>query len=501
MKFLTVHGHFYQPPRENPWLEEVEAEEGAAPYHDWNERITAECYTPNGDNLRKISFNFGPTLLSWLKRHAPETYARILEADRLSRSERGGHGNAIAQAYNHVIMPLATRRDKVTQIRWGIEDFRHRFGRDPEGLWLPETAVDRETLDILAESGLRFTILAPWQARRVRQLAGGKWKDVTSGRINPSQAYRFVAAGGQSLALFFYAAPISRAIAFEGALADGETLRARLMAGFSSERTEFVNVATDGESYGHHRRGGDRALAGALEKIEGGGEAILTNYGALLAVHPPTHEVEIVERTSWSCSHGVERWRGDCGCRVGHPEWHQRWRAPLRETLDWLRDELDLFYEMRLGKLLTDPWAARDDYIHLLLDRSGASRAEFFRRHQRGPLEAFHEAEALTLLELQRHRLFMFTSCGWFFDDISGHEAVLVLKHAARAMQLARSLGFSGLEEELIRRLAAAPSNISECGDGAQVYRRLVLPVKLDAPIEPLAAPLGLRLNRAPHGN
>jgi len=351
-------------------------------------------------------------------------------------------------------------------------------------MWLPETAVDRETLDILAENGLRFTILAPRQARRVRSLRDGRWKDVTGGRIDPSQAYLYAAASGRSLALFFYDSPISWSIAFEEVLADGETLRARLLSGFSPDRAwaQLVNVATDGESYGHHHRGGAEALTAAVRKIESEGEVTLTNYGAFLGAHPPTHEVEISERTSWSCLHGVERWRSDCGCRVGHPDWHQRWRAPLRDAMDWLRDELDLFYEMRLGKLLKDPWVARDDYIGVLLDGSADSKAEFLSRHQRRPLSSPQEAEALALLELQRHRLLMFTSCGWFFDDISGLETALVLRHAARAMQLAGSLGFTGLEEEFIRRLKAAPANVPEYGDGGQVYRQLVLPAKADTP-------------------
>ncbi|MBI2153533.1 MAG: DUF3536 domain-containing protein [Candidatus Rokubacteria bacterium] len=483
MKFLAVHGHFYQPPRENPWTGEVEVEASAAPYHDWNERITAECYVPIAPFLRKISFNFGPTLLPWLERRHPGVYRKILEADRLSRAERGGHGNAIAQAHSHLIMPLASRRDKVTQVRWGIEDFRHRFGRDPEGMWLPETAVDRETLAVLAEAGLRFTILAPSQARRVRPLTGGPWKNVEGGRIDPSRAYRWAGGAGQALALFFYDSPISRAIAFEGALASGDTLRACLVGGFSAERTwpQLVHVATDGESYGHHHRGGAEALAAALQEIERAGEATLTNYGAFLAAHPPTHEAEIIERTSWSCDHGVERWRSDCGCRMGQPGWHQRWRAPLRDTLDWLRGQVDPFCEARLGKLVKDPWEARNDHIHVVLDRSPDSRAAFFSRHQRSPLDAGREVEALKLLELQRHRLLMYTSCGWFFDDISGLEATQVLKYAARAMELAGSLGFSGVEEEFVRRLKTAPSNVPEYGDGAQVYTRLVLPAAAEA--------------------
>ena len=496
-RFLAIHGHFYQPPRENPWTEEVEVEDGAAPHHDWNERITAECYAPNtasrrvdgeqritgiANNFEKISFNFGPTLLSWLHSRHPETYANIIEADRISRGERHGHGNAIAQAYNHLIMPLATRRDKVTQVRWGIEDFHHRFGRDPEGLWLPETAVDRETLDVLAEGGIKFTILAPSQCRRVRKLRQGRWVDVTGGRIDPSRAYHYVAAGGGNLALYFYDAPISRAIAFEGALAHGETLAARFQAGFSAERAwpQLVHAATDGESYGHHTTLGDMALAAALERIERKGEAALTNYGTFLAAHPPTHEVEIIESTSWSCAHGVERWRSDCGCRIGHPDWHQLWRAPLREAMDWLRDRLDPFYEARIGALVKDPWAARDDYIHVILDRSEDSRAAFFDRHRRAPLDDANRVEALKLLELQRQRLLMYASDGWFFDEISGLETVQVLKSAARAVELAGSLGLGGLDEEFRRRLAPAPSNYPAFGNGAQVYRRLVLPAAMN---------------------
>ncbi|MBI4587322.1 MAG: DUF3536 domain-containing protein [Candidatus Rokubacteria bacterium] len=478
MRCLTVHGHFYQPPRENPWTEKVEVEEGAAPYHDWNERITAECYAPIVRSLRKISFNFGPTLLGWLEEHHPEPYAGILDADRASRAERGGHGNALAQAYNHVIMPLAIWRDKVTQVRWGIADFRHRFGREPEGMWLPETAADRETLAVLAEAGIKFTILAPWQARRVRPLGNGDWDDVDGGRIDPTLAYRCTPAPGRSLALFFYDAPIARAIAFEGAAADVETLKERLLSGFSvaRDRPQLVNIATDGESYGHHTRGGDRALAEALEAIERESEVTLTNYGVFLEAHLPTHEVEIVERTSWSCAHGVERWRADCGCRVGHPDWHRRWRGPLREAMDWLRDQLDPFYELRAKKLLRDPWEARDGYIHLLLDRSDEARRAFLARHQRDSPKAARQREMWRLLEMERQRLLMYTSCGWFFDDISGLEAVQVMKYAARAMELAKSLGFHGLEEEFVRRLAAVSSNLPEFGTGAEVYRRLVLP-------------------------
>jgi alpha-amylase/alpha-mannosidase (GH57 family) len=493
-RFIAIHGHFYQPPRENPWLEAVEVQDSAAPYHDWNERVTAECYAPNTaarrvdgrnrildivNNFEKISFNVGPTLMSWLERHAPDVHEAIVAADRASRPQRDGHGNAIAQVFNHMIMPLATRRDKVTQVRWGIADFRRRFGRDPEGLWLPETAVDNETLEVLAEAGLKFTILAPHQARRVRA-PGADWVEV-GGAIDPSRAYRWRGPRGLSLALFFYDGPISRAIAFEDALERGERLVARLRAGFDDARSwpQLVHCATDGESYGHHRRFGDMALAAALQQIEADGVAVLTNYGAYLAAHPPTHEVEIQERTSWSCAHGVERWRSDCGCRM-RADWHQRWRAPLRETLDWLRDQVDLFYEARASAWLKDPWAARDEYIDVVLDRQPERLEAWLARHQRVALGAAARVEVRRLLELQRQRLLMYTSCGWFFDELSGLEPVQVLKYAAMAIQYLRDLGGGALEGEFVRRLEAAPTNVPEFANGGDVYRRLIRPAVVD---------------------
>jgi alpha-amylase/alpha-mannosidase (GH57 family) len=487
VKFITIHGHFYQPPRENPWLEAVEVQDSAQPYHDWNERIAAECYAANAaarrvgaddrilgvvNNYEKISFNVGPTLMAWLETYQPDVYEKILDADRRSRAAGNGHGNAIAQVYSHVIMPLASRRDKVTQVRWGIEDFRHRFGRDPEGMWLAETAVDRETLTVLAEAGLRFTILAPHQARRIRPRAGGSWETVGES-IDPSRAYLWRSRRGHELAVFFYDAPISRAIAFQGALARGEVLVDQLTRGFSDARTwpQLVHCATDGESYGHHSKFGDMALAAALEQIERGQIATLTNYGAFLAAHSPSHEVEVRENSSWSCAHGVERWRADCGCR-SRGDWHQRWRAPLRAALDWLAGETDTFFEARAGVLLKDPWEARDDYIRVILDRG--RRGEFLERHRATLLDHRGQVEALRLLELQRFRILMFTSCGWFFDDISGLEPVQLLKYAAMVVQYIHDLGGSDLTPQLTRRLAAAPSNVADLGDGREVYRRQV---------------------------
>ena len=496
-KSVVVHGHFYQPPRENPWLEAVEVQDSAAPAHDWNERVTTECYAPNTaarrldrantivditNNYERISFNIGPTLFAWLARERPEVAAKIVEADRASVTAHGGHGNAIAQVYNHMIMPLASRRDKATQVRWGIEDFRFRFGREPEGMWLPETAVDDETLEVLAEAGITFTILAPHQAWRIRPLGAGDdaWEEVDD-RIDPSRGYRWQGANGATLALFFYDGPISRAIAFEGLLESGEKLAARFHEGFADSRTwpQLVHCATDGESYGHHSRFGDMALAAALHRIGADPDIQLTNYGEYLAQVPPTMEAQIRQASSWSCFHGVDRWRDDCGCRM-RGDTHQRWRRPLRETLDWLRDAVDPLYEARAGQLLKDAWQARDEYIDIVLSRTPMRARAFLDRHARAPLDAPARVEALRLLEMQRNRMLMYTSCGWFFDELSGLEPVQILRYAALVMQYARELGGGALEDELIRRLQAAPTNVPTLPSGAEVYRRLVRPTAVD---------------------
>jgi alpha-amylase/alpha-mannosidase (GH57 family) len=494
-RFVTIHGHFYQPPRENPWLEEVEVQDSAAPHHDWNARVTAECYAPNSaarrvnranrilsivNNFEKISFNVGPTLMAWLERHAGDVYQRILDADRLSDAAHDGHGNAMSQVYNHMIMPLATRRDKVTQVRWGLADFRRRFGREPEGMWLPETAVDDETLEVLAEAGVKFTVLAPHQAQRVRKIGDPAWEDVGD-RVDPSRPYLWRGPRNLTLALFFYDGPISRAIAFEDALNRGENLVARLKGAFADGREgpQLVHCATDGESYGHHKKFGDMALAAAIKQIEADGFATLTNYAAFLSQHPPAWEAEVQQASSWSCAHGVERWRSDCGCRT-RADWHQRWRAPLRDALDWLRDQIDVFYEARASASLKDPWAARDAYVEVILDRRPERLGAWLAEHQRTPLDPASQVEARRLLEMERNRLLMFTSCGWFFDEISALEPVQILKYAAMALQYLRDLGGGQLEGEFIRRLEAAPSNVPEIHDGGEVYRRLVRPTLVD---------------------
>jgi len=497
-RYICLHGHFYQPPRENPWLEAIERQDSAYPYHDWNERITAECYAPNArarildgqdrivdivNTYSRISFNFGPTLLSWLETEASEVYRAVLDADLRSRERFSGHGSAIAQAYNHVILPLANRRDKRTQVLWGIRDFEHRFGRTPEGMWLPETAVDTETLEVLAELGIHFTVLAPSQARRVRPLGGRAWKDVSGDRIDPSRAYEARLPSGRTIALFFYDGPISRAVAFEGLLRRGEYLADRLSGAFSEARDwpQLVHIATDGETYGHHHRHGEMALAYALQHIEDQGLARLTNYGEYLERHPPTHQVEILERTAWSCVHGVGRWWEDCGCSSGgHPHWSQDWRTPLRNALDWLRDELAPRFEAAAGELLGGPWEARDRYVELILDRSPESRARFLDRHRARELDEADEVRVLQLMELQRHAQLMYTSCGWFFDDLSGIETVQVLQYAGAALHLARELFGEGAEEGFLERLGEAHSNLPEQGDGGAIYEKRVRPAVVD---------------------
>jgi alpha-amylase/alpha-mannosidase (GH57 family) len=497
---LCIHAHFYQPPRENPWLEAVELQESAYPYHDWNERVTAECYAPNSasrildahgriarivNTYSRISFNFGPTLLSWMESNARQVYAAIMEADRASRERFSGHGSAIAQVYNHMILPLANRRDKQTQVLWGIRDFEHRFGRMPEGMWLAETAVDTETLEVLAEAGIRFTILAPHQAARVRplnELPDAEWQDVSRGQIDPTMVYLQRLPSGRAINLFFYDGPISRAVAFERLLNNGETFAERLLGGFSDERerAQLMHIATDGETYGHHKAHGDMALAYALHHIESNGLAQLTNYGEFLEKFPPTHEVQIAENTSWSCAHGVERWRSDCGCNSGgHTGWNQAWRGPLREALDWLRDTTAPLFGRAASELLCDPSAARDDYIQVLLERAPEVISSFLERHANHRLDAQERTRALMLLEMERHAMLMYTSCGWFFDELSGIETVQVLQYAGRVAQLAQQLFGDHVEEEFLRRLENVHGNLPERGNGRQLYEKWVQPAAI----------------------
>ncbi len=497
-RFLCIHGHFYQPPRENPWLESVEIQDSAYPYHDWNERITAECYAPNTatrnldgqgrimgivSNYARISFNFGPTLLSWLEKFAPDAYQAIQAADRQSMAWRSGHGAALAQVYNHVIMPLASLADKRTQVRWGIKDFEHRFQRFPEGMWLAETAVDAATLEVLAGEGIHFTILAPHQAKRARRIGFGRWRDVGGSRIDPSRPYLCRLPSGRSITIFFYDGPISQAVAFEKLLSSGEQFAARLMTGFSagSSHPQLVHIATDGETYGHHHAFGEMALGHALNYIEVNNLARLTNYGEYLELHPATHEVQIIDNTSWSCMHGIERWRNDCGCNSGgNGSWNQKWRKPLRDALDWLSEQLAAGFENRLADFVKDPWAARNDYITVMVDRSEDNVAAFLQRHSLRPLDENAVTTVLSLLEMQRHAMLMYTSCGWFFDELSGLETVQIILYAGRAMQLAERYTIQGIEAPFLERLALAGSNIPDHGNGAELYGRFIGSARID---------------------
>jgi alpha-amylase/alpha-mannosidase (GH57 family) len=497
-RYVCIHGHFYQPPRENPWLEAIEVQDSAHPYHDWNERICAECYAPNtasrivnGDgyildivnNYSKISFNFGPTLLVWLEERQPEIHAAVIEADRLSTERFSGHGSAMAQCYNHIIMPLANGRDKYTQVCWGVRDFQRRFRRDPEGMWLPETAVDLETLDIMAQMGIKFTILASRQARRIRPIDKAEgWQSVEGSRIDPTTNYLCILPSGRTIVLYFYDGPISQSLSFEGLLRSGEALSNRLTGAFNANgsRDEIVHIATDGETFGHHQKFGDMALAYALYHIESKGLARVTNYGEHLEHHAPRHVVEVYDNSSWSCVHGVERWRDNCGCSSGmHPGWHQRWRRPLREALDGLRDRCIPFFESEASQCLKDPWQARNDYIDVINDRSVENVESFLASHARRELGEEEKKRALMLLGMQRCGLLMYTSCGWFFDEISGLETNQIIKYASRMIQLAETLDPSlSLEPDFVKALEKAPSNLM--GNGAAVYELHVKPARID---------------------
>ncbi len=494
--YLTIHGHFYQPPRENPWLESIEMQDSANPFHDWNERICSECYNPNSvskivtnenrildivNNYSYISFNFGPTLLSWMEHYSPYAYDRIIKADVESSYKNNGHGNAMAQVYNHIIMPLANKHDKYTQIIWGIKDFQYRFGRKPEGMWLAETACDNETLEALMDCGIKFTVLSPYQAKRVRKLNTEEWSDVSWGNIDPARAYRYFAKSDKTkyIDLFFYDGAISKSVAFDELLRDGNKFIARLKEGISSQRdyNQIVNIATDGESYGHHTKFGDMALAYIL-KIKAEDEGFeITNYANYLELEGVQYEADIKDVSSWSCAHGVGRWCDDCGCSTGGGYgWNQKWRKPLREALDFVRDELIKVFEKHASLYFKDIWEARNDYIDVILDRCKTKISAFLEKHQKYKLEKEDIIKALKLMEMQRQAMLMYTSCGWFFSEISGIETTQIMKYAARAMQLASSFSSVDIESDFLKILANAQSNIPGFGSGKDVYEKFVKP-------------------------
>jgi hypothetical protein len=508
---FVLHGHFYQPPRENPWTEVVPREVSAAPFHDWNARITAECYRPNGwarildeagrivaivDNYEHLSFNVGPTLLSWLEDHAPETYQRILAADQRS-------GRAIAQGYGHAIMPLCNDRDLRTQVRWGQADFRARFGRDAEGLWLPETAVDDRVLAVLAEEGVRFTILAPNQVSAVRELGDGwegEWQATDGSGPDTRRAYRWRHPTQPDLGvdLVVYDGDISHDVAFGGfpsqVVVDRIVQRANGGGGDDqgggdggedggpgSNDHVLAAVACDGETFGHHHPFADRGVAYALTVESFRRGVHVPQLGEWLEANPPTWEAR-VRLSAWSCAHGVGRWMEDCGCHTGgEAGWNQAWRAPLRGALDVLRDFCNEVFERRGPVVLHDPWAARDAYVDVLL--GSVPLDDFVSTHVRGypsDVDGHHEVEALTMLEAQRHALLMYTSCGWFFNDLAGIETLQILRYAARCLDLLDELDEGGIADRFLDVLAQAKSNRPEEGDGRAIWDRHVAPARAD---------------------
>ncbi len=494
--FLTIHGHFYQPPRENPWLDAIELQDSALPFHDWNERINRECYNPNSvskivdnrnhildmvNNYEYMSFNFGPTLLSWMEKFAPHTYERVIKADIESRVAHNGHGNAMAQVYNHIIMPLANEHDKETQVKWGIYDFEYRFGRKPEGIWLAETAADDDTLRVCEANGIKFIVLSPYQAAQIREEGTNNWQDVSWGNIDPARSYRYYikSAPGKYIDLFFYDGAISRSVAFDELLKDGNKFVKRLKEGISDLRDypQLINIATDGESYGHHTKFGDMALAYVV-KVRAEAEGFkITNYAEYLSKYRSNYEVDIKQGSSWSCFHGVGRWKEDCGCSTGgHPGWNQKWRKPLRDALDYLRDELVKVFEKEGTRYFEDVWAVRNDYIRVVLDRSRMNLESFQRENFLPDLSDDDKVRAMELLEIQRQAMLMYTSCGWFFSEISGIETVQIMKYAARAMQLASKFTGKNLEKKFLEILSEAKSNIPEFGTGKDIFEKFVRP-------------------------
>lgn len=484
-KYLIIHGHFYQPPRENPWIEEVGKELPAYPYHNWNERITAECYSPNLNaivldseknlldvinNFQIISFNFGPTLLSWMEENATEIYSRILSSDR---------DNAIAQVYNHIIMPLASRRDMRTEVLWGIKDFEHRFGRNPKGMWLPETAVSNEALEVLAECGIEFTILAPHQIGRIKKINEKKWekkeeKEKTSGM------FLVRLKNGASIKIITYDAIISHKVSFEGLLHSGDSFLEEIDKRYKETGKNILIIGTDGETYGHHHRFGEMALAYCIRTIELRKDIEILNLEQYFAMNEPEYETEIEENSSWSCIHGIERWRNDCGCSTGgEPGWNQGWRKPLREAVNWLKSLLDEIFVNEGKKFIKDVWGARDHYIDVVIRRREESINDFIVRNV---LEKEHDSTVtiLKLMEMERNGLLMFTSCGWFFSDVSGIESIQILKYAGRALELAHDLTNRNIEEEFLKKLEKAESNKREEENGAVIYNRYVKPLMLD---------------------
>ncbi|MBU2529476.1 MAG: DUF3536 domain-containing protein [Elusimicrobia bacterium] len=504
-KYISIHAHFYQPPRENPWTNEVDFQPSAYPFDNWNQRIARECYIPNlyakikdannqvlevVNNYEIFNFNFGPTLLSWLEKDYPYYYKKIVASVKKLHQEKGDL-NAIAQIYNHIIMPLASFNDQLTQLIWGIEDFKYRFGFEPESVWLPETAVSRDTLKLLIDHKIKYIILSPHQAEKVKMLDSKKWIDVSKGNIDPKKPYWWhdkdengINIDDRKIAVFFYDAGISEALAFEDITDNSSVLADRVLSCYDEKSNEdqLLLIASDGETYGHHHKFSDMTLAHAF-KHEFKDRSIKTvNLASYLKDHKPKYEVEIKEGhdgegTSWSCAHGVRRWKGGCNCgKDGNP---YLWRAPFRGALNWLNDTLSELYEREGTKVFKDIWQARNEYIKPLTKPDKPTLNKFLSDNLHEDLAKEDIKKALELLEMQKYAMYMFTSCGWFFADISRIEGVQNLKYAAKAIELAEKLGLQDIEKDFLSLLELAPTNHPELKNGAEIYQKLAISDKL----------------------
>jgi len=505
-RYVIIHGHFYQPPRENPWLDIIEKQESAAPYHDWNERIYDQCYRPNAtsrlldprgmivdihNNYLYMSFNFGPTLFRWLEKNHPKIATAIVAADRESALRFKKHGNALAQVYNHLIMPLSSRRDQLTQIRWAKAHFRKRFRRDAEGIWLAETAINMETVHCLIEEGIKFVVLSPTQAEAFKSLDGSDhWKTVANGSIDTRRAYRIFAhakdgtRSGGSIDAFFFDEGLSREVSFGDLLINASTLGDRIRSCYDDHalHDQAVVIATDGETFGHHKPFGDMCLAYFFSTVARELGITPVNFGYFLEKNPPMHEVllknEFGEGTAWSCQHGVGRWSRDCGCKAGGPlSWNQAWRAPLRHAFDTLQKHVDESYVNQVSPIVSDPWKLRDRYMEFSDVPTIAEFKAILAKEQFATGISNESAMMIRrLCEAQKYMLFSYTSCGWFFSDVSGIETVQNIAYSARALGLAIDADRRGaVMAEFLSLLSEAKSNVAQ-QDGATLFSAYAAP-------------------------
>lgn len=471
-RYVIIHGHFYQPPRESPWTGLISPEPTAAPFPNWNERILSECYTANAhahmmegtvvhvrNNYESLSFNVGPTLASWMERHGKTAYRAIRRGDELSRERCGGHGNAIAQSYNHSILPLLSARDRELQIAWGIEDFVYRFRRRPEGIWMPECAADDDTLEAIAAAGLKFTIVAADQGR------------FNGPRADSRAAGPFIWRGREhTLAIFRFDRPLSGEIAFGDLLNDGAKMADRLTeTALALEPGAALLVATDGETFGHHKKTGASELARALTLLERRGDIMLANLGEYLASHAPDGSFEMNGPTSWSCEHGVARWHSNCGCG-GNPGTTQEWREPLFDAMQFVKNHTDAMYQRFAPAMVEDAAGALNESVRIFLDPQPAVQEEFFVKRKVAN-ERFHD-QLVRLFEMVRAGQAAMTSCAWFFDDFGGPEGRVALRWAARAIEIAAEFAPT-IEPEVLSRLRTIRSNRRDIGDAATLYLSL----------------------------